>query len=145
MRRYQVNKIFNFPVPVSTRLPGLSGSVLVPTTYQLVTLGTFKVIYDIQNWSKIFLFLAENAVQLTYFLKLVDYSWIILANPWARTISHACIFIDTQWKLVGKSLVISIIFLHLHVQLNETNMQQIGGNTRLRTLQRIKILGRHFF
>ena len=29
--RYQVNKILNFPVPVSTRLLGLSGYVLLPT------------------------------------------------------------------------------------------------------------------
>ena len=28
---YQVNKELNIPVPVSTRLPGLSGSALVPT------------------------------------------------------------------------------------------------------------------
>ena len=35
---YQVNKILNFPFPVSTRLPGLTGSVLVPT-YTLELLG----------------------------------------------------------------------------------------------------------
>ena len=36
MRRYQVNKILNFPVPVSTRLPGLSGYVLVPTPFNVL-------------------------------------------------------------------------------------------------------------
>ena len=30
-KSYQVNKILNFPVPVSTQLPGLSGYDLVPT------------------------------------------------------------------------------------------------------------------
>ena len=31
LKSNQVNKILNFPVALSTRLPGLGGSVLVPT------------------------------------------------------------------------------------------------------------------
>ena len=45
-KSYQVNKVLNFPVPVSTRLPGLSGSVLVPTT------STARVIWSLKcTWS----------------------------------------------------------------------------------------------
>ena len=101
-----------------------------------------------------------------HFLKLINNSCIILANPWTHTTSHHMHF-DTQWKLVGNSLVVWMTLFNLHTQRNRrihamnqweySNIWVASSNSRsscfvrgLQTLENNKNLGAtpvgfHFF
>ena len=62
MRGYQVNKVLNFSVPVFTRLPGLSGYVLVPTCRrkQSITASVGKMMASLEA-----IFFMTDTIDLT--------------------------------------------------------------------------------